>query len=228
MEIEISIHGGESGARKREKVRREGRSRVHVRAGRVLIAANAQSLELSGLARSAEPKLTLAVATAPLSAEQIVAIGLALGKSFYTVDFPYLWGRVMASRGVIFGVGLVPVNDWRELARIDVTRGEAAEMIARIERRIAGLHPELREVEFTHRWGGPILFTEDMKPAFRWLAGTEPAGSNAAREDAFLVLGGYCGHGVAQSVYLGRWAAQALLGERTPRDWPASAEKPDR
>lgn len=64
-----------------------------VRARCVLLATNAASLELSGLVKRAQPKFTLAVATEPLSEEQIGQVGLAVGKPFYTVDLPYLWGR---------------------------------------------------------------------------------------------------------------------------------------
>ena len=40
-----------------------------------------------------------------------------------------------------------------------------------------------------------------------------------ADEDFAIILGGYSGHGVALSVYLGRWAAEALLGRRELPDW---------
>jgi hypothetical protein len=33
------------------------------------------------------------------------------------------------------------------------------------------------------------------------------------------VLGAYAGHGVALSVYLGCWAAEALLGQRSLPSW---------
>jgi glycine/D-amino acid oxidase-like deaminating enzyme len=219
--------------------------RVQLRAQQVLLATNAQSLEISGFAQDAQPKFTLAVATAPLSGEQIADIGLSDGRPFYTVDFPYLWGRVLPSRGVIFGAGLVSVNDWRDLAEIDVAAGEAGEMIARIEQRVRGLHGALRAVEFAHRWGGPILFVDGMRPVFRWLApgrraagdSEGPANSSAGQDSRpsqdsrtavdlpatgdrrALVLGAYAGHGVALSVYLGRWAAQALLGRRELPQW---------
>jgi len=35
------------------------------------------------------------------------------------------------------------------------------------------------------------------------------------------VLGAYSGHGVALSVYLGAWAAEALLGRRDLPAWSA-------
>ena len=183
-----------------------------VRAGHALFGTDAQSLELSGLAASTEPKFTLALATAPLAVEQLAELGLASGKPFYTVDFPYLWGRLLPGGGVIFGSGLVHSNDWRELLALDIATGEPAELLARLERRVHGLHPALRSVEITRRWGGPILIGEDWGPVFR----RHPSSPLA------LVLGGYSGHGVALSVYLGRWAAEALLGQRELPDWDAA------
>lgn len=182
-----------------------------LRAASVLFATNAQSLEISSLAASTEPKFTLALATAPLAAEQLSELGLASGKPFYTVDFPYLWGRLVPDGGVIFGSGLVHANDWQELRELDIATGQPAELLARLERRVHALHPALRSVEITHRWGGPILIGENWGPVFR----RHPRSASA------LVLGGYSGHGVALSVYLGCWAAEVLLGRRELPAWDA-------
>src|SRR4029077_16739687 len=86
-----------------------GRTQLkEIRAGQLLLATNAFSLKLSGLGAIADPKLTFALATAPLSAAQLKAIGLSSRHPFYTVDLPYLWGRLLDSNAVIFGAGLVP------------------------------------------------------------------------------------------------------------------------
>ena len=180
-----------------------------VRADRVLFATNAQALELSGLAGTTEPKFTLALATEPLPPEQLAELGLGAGKPFYTIDFPYLWGRLLGEGSVLFGSGLIHVDNWRELREVDVAKGEAFELLTRLERRVHGLHPTLRLVEITHRWGGPILIGENWAPVFR----RHPRSSNA------VVLGGFSGHGVALSVYLGRWAAEVLLGRRELPPW---------
>jgi glycine/D-amino acid oxidase-like deaminating enzyme len=180
-----------------------------VRAQRILLATNAMSLELSDMVHRAQPKFTLAVATEPLTEEQRNALGLGEGKPFYTIDFPYLWGRLLSNGGVLFGSGLVHLNDWRELADVDITLGQAAELIARLERRVRGLHPVLHEVEFAHRWGGPILIADEWQPIFR----------HHPRSPHAVTVGGYSGHGVALSVYLGRWAAEVMLGRRKPPDW---------
>jgi glycine/D-amino acid oxidase-like deaminating enzyme len=180
-----------------------------IRADRALIATNAQSLELSGLAGSAYPKFTLAIATEPLKPAQLEVIGLSAGKPFYTIDLPYLWGRLLPSGGVVFGSGLIDVDHWRELDDIDIDSGRAAELIARIEQRARGLDPALKSVGFTNWWGGPILIAEDWSPIF----------THHLRSDHVITLGAYAGQGVTLSVYLGRWAAEAMLGLRQLPNW---------
>ncbi|HEX2647185.1 MAG TPA: FAD-binding oxidoreductase, partial [Candidatus Dormibacteraeota bacterium] len=182
-----------------------------LRAQQVVFATNAQALDLAGLEGRTQPKFTLAAATAPLGESALEAIGLAQRKAFYTNDLPYLWGRVLANGGVVFGAGLVHLNDWHEFDTLDVAAGQPAELIAALERRVRVLDPALRAVEFTHRWGGPILFGNAWRPVF----------SRHPRSPHALVLGAYSWHGVAQSVYLGRWAAETLLGEREPPPWGA-------
>jgi gamma-glutamylputrescine oxidase len=212
----------------RLQVRRKFRGRIEqkeIRAGQVLFATNAYGLKLSGLRAATVPKLTFVLATAPLTATQLKAIGLASRRPFYTIDLPYLWGRLLDSNGVIFGAGLVPAyvgtptrfplgartikNRVHDLRRYDVRRGEAAARLRTLEDRVRHLHPALASVRITHRWGGPILLTEKMRPIFR----------RHPRSKHVLVLAGYNGHGVALSVYLGKWAAQALLARRPLPRW---------
>jgi glycine/D-amino acid oxidase-like deaminating enzyme len=180
-------------------------------AGKILFATNALALELASLVGRAEPKLTLAVLTEPMDEKRLEAIGLSGGNPFYTVDLPYLWGRRRRDGSVIFGAGLVDADDSRDLTQIDITRGDARNLFESIERRIHNLHPELREIKITQRWGGPILFRENWRPIFM----PHPQSKNA------VVLGAYAGHGVVLSVYLGAWAAEALLGRRKLPSWGA-------
>ncbi len=179
-----------------------------VTAQKVLFATNAFSLELTRLQDRAQPAFTLAVATEPLSSSLLSEIGLAERKPFYTVDLPYLWGRLLGN-SVIFGSGLVFPGDWRNLADIDIEQGEPADLFTRLQKRIHNFHLALRNINFTHRWGGPICIAEEWKPVFEF----HPHSRNA------IVLGAYSGHGVAQSVYLGVWAAETLLGKRELPSW---------
>ena len=213
----------------RLRIRQKLRARIQeneISASQVLLATNALSLELSELQGATQPKLTLAIATAPLTAAQLKAIGLLSRHPFYTIDLPYLWGRLLESNGIVFGAGLVPMPTSiaslftkpakhsqqfaaPDLYRFDVRKGEAAESFRWLESRVHQLHPALKSVRITHRWAGPILFTEGMRPIFR----RHPLSENV------MVLAGYNGHGVALSVYLGQWAAEALLGTRPLPAW---------
>lgn len=180
-----------------------------VHASCAMLATNAFSLELTGLAGHAEPKLTLAVATTSLEPAELEVLGLSSGHSFYTVDLPYLWGRVLPNSGVIFGGGLIDVESWRDLETLDISTGKPAEIIAKVERRVRGLHPALRFVGFSHWWGGPVLFAGDWKPVFR----AHPSLPNT------ITLGAFSGHGVALSVYLGCWAAEVTFGRKSLPSW---------
>lgn len=186
-----------------------------LRARRAIIATNAQSAELSGLAGHSWASFTLAVLTQPLAAADRAALGLGSGKAFYTVDLPYLWGRAMPDGALMFGSGLVDIDGDRDLAALDISSGDAARQFASLERRVRGLHPALSNADFTHRWGGPIRFGNSWELLFDW----------HPRSRDVLVLNGLGGHGVAQAVYLGCWAAEVLAGRRSLPDWgkiPAS------
>jgi len=175
----------------------------------VLFATNAFALDLNGLQGRAQPAFTTAVMTEPLSGSVISSIGLSERKPFYTVDLPYLWGRLLGD-AVIFGSGLVFLENSEGLYTLDIDEGEALELFDRLQKRIVKLHPALHNVNFTHRWGGPICITDDWKPVFEH----HPASKKRA-----IVLGAFSGHGVAQSVYLGAWAAEALLRKRELPHW---------
>ncbi|MFZ0879148.1 MAG: FAD-binding oxidoreductase [Candidatus Acidiferrales bacterium] len=180
-------------------------------AKKILFAMNAMSLDLSGLGEDMHPRLTLAALTAPVSERLLAAVGLAARKPFYTVDFPYLWGRVLKNNSVMFGAGLVASPDENDLAGVDIASAEPARMFDTLEGRVRRMHPALANFRFTRRWGGPILFRDNWTPVFDW----HPASRNA------IILGAYAGHGVALSSYLAAWAAEALLGRRKLPAWGA-------
>src|SRR5262249_652782 len=144
-----------------------------VTADRVLLATNAGAISgndsdgiLGGQISNGilgERKLTFALATAPLTKKQIAALGMKSGRPFYTVDLPYLWGRLFQAkssrsktksknRGMIFGAGLVPSFGetlpehkskqlWSGLEREDVRRGESSERLRTLGQRVRALHP---------------------------------------------------------------------------------------
>ena len=181
-------------------------------AGRVLLATNALSMAITSLRKGMHPRLTLALLSEPLPERILKDIGLAARHPFYTLDFPYLWGRVRRDRSVIWGAGLVHSPDSNDLDAVNIRSAESAGTLSRLEERVRHLHPALNQVKYTHRWGGPILFRDSWKPVFDWHPHSE--GTKNA-----IVAGAYAGHGVALSSYLGKWAAEILTdqGPKLPR-----------
>ena len=137
-----------------------------IRARKVLLATNGMSLELSDLAAQRANEIHARRCHRTSRAVQLESLGLASGRPFYTVDFPYLWGRNLRTGGVVFGGGLVHLNDWRELADLDVGSGKSGgtHCAAGIPRPRAA--PVLQNVRFTNRWGGPILIANEWRPVF--------------------------------------------------------------
>jgi glycine/D-amino acid oxidase-like deaminating enzyme len=201
-----------------------------ISATKILFASNALSLSQAGLA-GMHPRLTLAILSRPVSEKVLAAIGLAERKPFYTVDFPYLWGRVRKDRSIVWGAGLVQSPDADDLEKVDISAEESAAAFDRLEQRVLHLHPALEKIKFASRWGGPILFRDSWKPVFDWHP--QSVASEATRKGGpsndhaprnAVVLGAYAGHGVALSSYLGTWAAEVLLGRRQLPKWSALAE----
>jgi len=172
----------------------------------VIVAVNAWTSHLLPSIRQVESSLTFACATEPLSDTILHDIGLGSDIPFYTVDTPYLWGRQTHDRRMIFGAGLI-YRAPEELERLDLDAAEPAAVLARLEARVLRLHPALRDVQITHRWGGPIGIPQGGMP----LIGRLP------QAPAILVAGGYSGHGVALSVWMGRSLAHGIVeGEPFP------------
>jgi gamma-glutamylputrescine oxidase len=170
-----------------------------VYAERVVFATNPWCLSLLGLHERAEGVHTVAVATEPLTDAIFDAIGWATRTPFYTLDLPYLWGRVTADGCAVMGGGTVGRGNvdhaWADTP-------EAIRLFESLERRIRGLHPALGSVRITHRWMGPLCAAHDSKPII----------TSIDEDCRVLVATGYRGHGVALSVRVGKLLAEVLAG----------------
>jgi glycine/D-amino acid oxidase-like deaminating enzyme len=177
-----------------------------VRAARVVFATNPFCLPLLGLDGWADGVHTIAVATEPLADSLFDTIGWASRTPFYTLDTPYLWGRVTADGCMVIGAGLTGRSQV-EQARVDAP--DAVPLFDSLVQRIRGLHPALHQVRITHRWMGPLCFTEDGKPVI----------SSTDDTHRVLLATGYRGHGVALSVRVGKLLAEVLAGRSSLPAW---------
>src|SRR5262245_39802895 len=155
---QVPVTGLELGSRSSVRLEAGGKT---VYAERVVFATNAFCLPLLGLQDWAEGVHTIALATEPLTDAVLEAIGWGTRTPFYTLDLPYLWGRVTAEGRAVIGAGLVGHGDV-ENARVG--SAEAMHRFDGLERRIGSLHPTLNHVHITHRWMGPLCLTNDSKP----------------------------------------------------------------
>lgn len=172
----------------------------------VVVAVNAWTESILTGVRPVASALTFASATEPLATSTLCEIGLGAGFPFYTIDLPYLWGRELSNRGVVFGAGLI-FGTPTELGRVDIGKGESKTILDRLEARVRRLHPALKEVRFATRWAGPIGISRDFAP----LLGRMPGAADV------FVAGGFTGHGVALGVWAGQALARAIVeGEPLP------------
>ena len=80
--------------------------------------------------------------------------------------------------------------------------GEDKAIHHHIRRQIAELYPALSDVELTHAWGGYVGITMPRKPYVREVMPN------------VISAGGYSGHGVMLSNFVGRLYAETVCGNR--------------
>jgi hypothetical protein len=181
---------------------------VDIRTRFVVVALNAWTTALLPAVRPMQSALTIACATETIDPGGLREIGLDGGIPFYTVDQPYLWGRLVGDGRVVFGAGLA-FGSPDELEELDLDVPEVRSQFARLEARVRELNPALKHVDFSARWAGPIAFADDMRP----ILGRLP---DAPR---IFVAGAYAGHGVALSVKAGEMIALAIAEDRQLPRW---------
>lgn len=174
-----------------------------VRAPVVVLAGEAYLTRLPRLHRSLVPIYSLIVLTEPLSDGQWSQIGWqgreCIASTRLSVDYLARTedGRVLfGGRGAPyrFGSPIRPAYD-----RHDPTH----EMLRGFVR---SWFPVLKDVGFSHAWGGPLGMPRDWHPT---IALDRRTGLATAR--------GYVGHGVATANLAGRTLAELIRGERTER-----------
>ena len=127
-----------------------------LRADRVVLATNAFKSPLPRMRRSVVPVWDYALVTAPLTKEQLDKIGWAdrqgladTANQFHyarlTADDRILWGGFDAIYR--FGSGTGHENSQRE------------ESFRTLARHFFETFPQLEDIEFSHKWGGPIATT---------------------------------------------------------------------
>jgi len=167
----------------------------------IVLAGEAYLSRLPALHRAILPMYSLIAVTEPLSSAQWAQIGWERRESLasfrHTVDYLTRTadGRILfGSRGApyLFGSKITDEQD-----RHAATHGK-------IHRYVAEWFPMLRDVKFTHAWGGPVGMPRDWMPMASFDAASRIA---TAR--------GYTGQGVSTTNLLGRILAELISEKRT-------------
>jgi glycine/D-amino acid oxidase-like deaminating enzyme len=173
-----------------------------IRAPVVVLAGEAYLVRLAKLHRQLVPMYSLIVLTEPIADARWAEIGWAgrevVASARLSIDYLSRTsdGRILfGGRGAPYRLGS-PIKDTYD--RHDPTH----EMLRGFVRT---WFPMLRDVRFTHAWGGPLGMPRDWHPSFAF----DPRSGIASAR-------GYTGHGVSTANLAGRTLADLVTGERSP------------
>ncbi len=176
--------------------------RLHTSGGRVAAEVVIQATEgytgsLQGHRRDLLPVYSLMVATEPLPADTMAAIGLDERPTFADDRHMVIYGQRTADDRIAFGAPGIPYLYGSKVSESNATRLASHERIHRI---LVELLPALDGVTITHRWGGVLGIPRNWVP-----------GLTFDRATGMGTLGGYVGEGVAASNLAGRTMADLVL-----------------
>jgi glycine/D-amino acid oxidase-like deaminating enzyme len=175
--------------------------RGNVRAKTIVLCGEAYLSQLPGFGRAVMPVYSLITLTEPLSDADWEEIGWrereCIASCRYTVDY---LSRTADGR-ILFGGRGAP---YRFGSRITSEMDKHAGTHQMLQDNVRTWFPRLKDVRFTHTWGGPLGWSRDFMPTVAY----DPAQGLAQAH-------GYTGNGVATTNLAGRTLADLILGRRT-------------
>jgi gamma-glutamylputrescine oxidase len=157
-------------------------------AEKCLVAVNAYGGELEPVSAShIMPIGSFIGATVPLPADSPVLPG---GESVDDSRFVVRYFRKTRDNRLLFG--------GREIYTVH----DPKDIHIHIRRQIAEIYPALKDIEITHGWGGYVGITVPRKPFVREVM------------PGVISAGGYSGHGVMLSNFVGKLYAETVAGNR--------------
>ena len=173
-----------------------------LRADVVVRATEGYTPRLAGQRRAIAPVYSLIIATEPLPQATWDEIGLAQRETFADHRHLIIYGQRTADGRMVFGGRGAPYHFG---SRIDASYDRVPAVFAALQRTLGELFPVLRDVEITHRWGGPLGVARD------WHASV-----GLDRITGLAWAGGYVGDGVSTTNLAGRTLADLILRNDSP------------
>jgi glycine/D-amino acid oxidase-like deaminating enzyme len=187
-----------------EIMREKGKIRLRLPWGEVLtkklvLATNAYSHLIPVLKGKQAPVWTHIVLTEPLQEEHLREIGWRNRQGIEDARDLVHYYRLTADNRLLMGGRDVSLAYGR-----DMNRDRNEDTFLWLEKDVRSLYPALKNVSFSHQWGGPVSVPVDMAPAMGYLG----------NKDTVYSLG-CVGHGVSMTHLNGRTVADLVLGRRT-------------
>jgi glycine/D-amino acid oxidase-like deaminating enzyme len=174
----------------------------NIRAKTIVLCGEAYLSQLGGYRRDVMPVYSLITLTEPLSESDWKEIGWTerecVASCRYTVD--YL--SKTADGRILFGGRGAP---YRFGSAIDPAMDKHPGTHQMLQDNVRTWFPRLKDVKFTHTWGGPLGWSRDYVPTIAY----DPA-TGIARAH------GYTGNGVATTNLAGRTLADLITGADSP------------
>ncbi len=167
-----------------------------VRGTQAVLALNGFSGALGFMKSRILPVHTYIVLTEPLSDAQLEAIGWAKHRASLETARNFIhYFRLTADNRIAFG------GEDAELYPGGSFRNEDPGIFEALKARFRQYFPTLRDLQFTHAWGGTLGVSVDMFPTF---------GQGGSAKNIFHACA-YAGHGVSLSNYAGAILAPEML-----------------
>ena len=180
---------------------------VHTEKGSIeseylVFATNAYSILFPELKNLQLPAFTHIVISEPLTQKQYDSIGWKCRAGVEDARDLIHYYRLTKDNRIVMGGGDVSFGYGGNLNR------DLNDRIFRLlETHVLEVFPQLKGVQFTHRWGGPVSITLDMAPAIGYLGKDKKA----------IFSLGCMGHGVSLTTLNGKTIAELITGQQTHR-----------
>lgn len=180
---------------------------VHTEKGTIeseylVFATNAYSILFPELKNLQIPAFTHIVISEPLTQKQYDSIGWKCRAGVEDARDLIHYYRLTKDNRIVMGGGDVSFGYGGDLNRDLNDR-----IFWLLETHVLEVFPQLKGIQFTHRWGGPVSITLDMAPVIGYLGGDKKA----------IFSLGCMGHGVSLTTLNGKTIAELITGQQTHR-----------
>jgi glycine/D-amino acid oxidase-like deaminating enzyme len=177
-------------------------ARGDVRAKTIVLCGEGYLSQLSKTKRQVLPVYSLITLTEPLSASDWAEIGWQGSECIESCRYSVEYLSKTADGRILFGGRGSPYR-FGSVIKDDYDRDP--KLIARLQEGVRTWFPRVKDVKFTHSWGGPLGWARDYMPTMRYDKTTNIA---TAR--------GYTGNGVATANLAARVIADLMLEIESP------------